>query len=64
MRVRLSVLYHYWAARFEEEGILLPHPEMKSCTFGVSRYSLQLLQYIVEEPPTDLNYWMLSASTY
>ena len=37
---------------------------MKSCTSGVSRYSLQLLQCFVWEPPPGLICWMWTASTY
>ena len=42
----------------------MPHREMKSCTTGVSRYSLQLLQCFVWEPPPGLICWMWTASTY
>ena len=51
-------------ARVETGGRLMPHREMKSCTIGVSRYSLQLLQCFVWEPPPGLICWMWTASTY
>ena len=51
-------------AHFETGGRLMPHREMKSCTTGVSRYSLKLLQCFVWEPPPGLICWMWTASTY